>query len=335
MTKVGIIGFGYWGPQLVRNFALQDDAKVVMVSDLREDRLQLAKKLYPYIETTTDHTRLFSSTEVDAVIIATPVRTHHQFGMQALKAGKHVLLEKPLAETADQAAQLVDEAAKRNLILMVDHTFVYTAAVRKIKDVIDSGQLGTLRYYDSVRVNLGIFQPDVNVLWDLSVHDLAIVDYIVQGLPTEVSATGIAHLPGKPENVAYITCFYPSSLLVHIHVNWLSPVKVRQTLIGGDSKMIVYNDLEASEKIRIYDRGVDVPKDRDQIYGALVGYRMGDCVIPSLDQKEALSVEAAHFLRCVRREEKPIASGEAGWRIVKILEAASASLQRRGAPISL
>jgi predicted dehydrogenase len=249
MVKIGVIGYGYWGPNLVRNFAEVKDARVTMVADRRAERLEQVVRRYPGVRTTTDHNDLIGDADVDAVIIATPVDRHFDLAMAALAAGKHVLVEKPIASSSDQASRLVDEAQRRNLVLMVDHTFVYTGAVQKIRDLTRDGDLGDLYYYDSVRINLGLFQHDVNVLWDLAVHDLSIMDYVLQQPVTAVSATGFAHVPGSPENIAYMTMFFDTSLIAHVHVNWLAPVKVRRTLVGGSEKLIVYDDLEASEKI--------------------------------------------------------------------------------------
>jgi predicted dehydrogenase len=256
MIGIGVIGFGYWGPNLVRNFHEMMDSRVLAVSDQRMDRLALAASRYPGIGIMQNPSELIRSPAVDAVVIATPVSTHFQLAMEALRAGKHVLVEKPLAMTSEQSWQLIEEAERRHLILMVDHTFVYTGSVRKMKELIDAGEVGDLYYYDSVRVNLGLFQHDVNVLWDLAVHDLSIMDHLLPTRPRAVSATGMRHFTQEPENIAYLTLFYDSSLIAHIHVNWLAPVKVRRTLIGGSQKMIIYDDVEPSEKIKVYDKGV-------------------------------------------------------------------------------
>src|SRR4026209_2095632 len=256
MINVGVIGYGYWGPNLVRNFLAAPGSAVTSVCDLREERLSSLGKLYPGIKTCSNSTELINDPQIDAVIIATPVSSHFELAMSALKAGKHVLVEKPLAARSDQARKLVDEALARKLVLLVDHTFVYTDTVRKIRELIASGQLGEIYYYDSVRVNLGLFQHDVNVIWDLAVHDLAIMDYLLPVQPVGVSATGIGHVPGEPENMAYVTLHFDANVMAHLHVNWLSPVKVRKTLLGGSRKMVSYDDLEPSEKIRVYDKGI-------------------------------------------------------------------------------
>jgi predicted dehydrogenase len=335
MTGIGILGYGYWGPNLVRNFAETPGARVVAVSDLRADRLAAVQIRYPGVKTTTHFGELLAEPGVDAVAIATPVSTHYDLAMQALQAGKHVLVEKPLAATSEQAIRLIEEAERRNRVLMVDHTFVYTGAVRKIKEMVDEGRLGRLYYYDSVRVNLGLFQHDVNVLWDLAVHDLSIMDYVLGIRPCAVAATGLAHVPGQPENVAYLTCFFAENLIAHFHVNWLAPVKIRRTLIGGDLQMIVYDDLEPSEKVKVYDKGITVNNGPDGVYQLLVGYRSGDMWAPQLDVTEALRVEALHFLECIQQSRRPVTDGQAGLRVVRILEAATRSLAERGRPVEL
>lgn len=338
MIGIGVIGFGYWGPNLVRNFHEMADSRVLAVSDVRMERLALAASRYPGIGIMQDSAELIRSPAVDAVVVATPVSAHYQLAMEALRAGKHVLVEKPLAMTSEQAWQLIEEAEKRRLVLMVDHTFVYTGSVGKIKELIGSGDVGDLYYYDSVRVNLGLFQHDVNVLWDLAVHDLSIMDYLLPVRPCAVSASGITHFPGQPDNIAYLTLFYDSSLLAHVHVNWLAPVKVRRTLIGGSKKMIMYDDVEPSEKVKVYDKGVTrqpQSKHSENVYQMLVGYRAGDMWAPQLDNTEALRREARHFLDCIGQSKVPITNGEAGARVVEILEAATLSLAQRGAPIEL
>jgi len=338
LIRVGVIGYGYWGPNLVRNFAEADGSEIAMVSDLRENRLSAAKKRYPNIKTTRDFGELINAPGVDAVAVATPVSSHFDLAMKALRAGKHVLVEKPLAADSEQALRLIDEAEKRNLVLMVDHTFVYTSSVQKIAELIRKKELGELYYYDSVRINLGQFQNDVNVLWDLAVHDLSIMEYTLSRQPKALRATGMGHLAGKPENIAYLTLYFDDNLIGHIHVNWLAPVKIRLTLISGSMKMIVFDDLEPTEKVKIYDRGITVnEKDdsREREYKLLVGYRMGDMWAPMLDNTEALKTEAEHFIRCVEGKETPLTDGKSGWRVVRILEAASSSLSNQGKIVEL
>ena len=333
MIKVGIIGYGYWGPNLVRNFVEVPGSQVVAVSDLRPDRLTAVSARYPTINTTTDHRDLLIDPKIDAIAIATPVSTHYEIAMQALQAGKHVLVEKPMTATSEQSMRLIEEAERRQRVLMVDHTFVYTGAVRKIRDLVEKNEIGEIYYYDSVRVNLGLFQHDVNVIWDLAVHDLSIMDYVLGVFPIAVSATGINHLPGQPENVAYVTLFFERNMIAHVHVNWLSPVKVRRTLVGGSQKMIVYDDLEPSERIKVYDKGVTFNQSSESVYQMLLGYRTGDMWAPQLDITEALRVEALHFIRCIERGERPVTDGEAGLRVVHILEAATRSMLKRGQPV--
>ena len=330
MIRVGVIGYGYWGPNIVRNFMEAPGTTVGAVSELRSERLNQVRARYPSMKTTTDPRELFADPEIDAISIVTPVATHFELALQALQANKHVLVEKPLAATSEQAIQLIEEAQRRNRVLMVDHTFVYTGAVRKIREIVASNTLGDVYYYDSVRVNLGLFQRDVNVIWDLAVHDLSIMDYVLPVKPVAVSATGISHIPGKPENVAYMTLFFENRQIAHLHVNWLAPVKVRRTLIGGSEKMIVYDDLEPSEKVKVYDRGVTLFPESEAAYELLVSYRSGDMWAPRLDATEGLRTEALHFIDCIENNKRPETDGQAGLRIVRILEAAEKSLRARG-----
>ncbi len=336
MVGVGIIGYGYWGPNLVRNFFEARGASVRVVCDQRPGRLEHAGARFPGVRTTTNVDELIADSAVDAVAIATPVSTHFEFAMRALSAGKHVLVEKPLASTADEGRRMIDEAERRGLVLMVDHTFVYTGAVRKIREVVAAGDLGDIYYYDSVRVNLGLFQHDVSVIWDLAVHDLSILDYVLPARPHAVSATGMSHVARGPENIAYLTLFFSGALIAHIHVNWLAPVKVRRTLIGGSRKMIVYDDLEPSEKVKIYDRGISVgDQGVEGVYKMLVSYRIGDMWAPQLDLTEALQIETAHFIGCIEGRERPTTDGHAGLRVVEIMEAATRSMGEQGRPVDL
>ena len=335
MVRMGVIGYGYWGPNLVRNFSELMESEVAAVCDHDEHRLRSVKTRYPAIVITTDYEKLLADSEIDVIAIATPVSSHYDLALQALSAGKHVFVEKPLAETTIQAEKLIAEARKRNLVLHVDHTFIYTDAVRKIRELVRKGELGELYYYDSVRVNLGLFQPDVNVIWDLAVHDLSIMDYIFPSSPVAVSATGVSHLPGKPANIAYLTLFFENNMIAHLHVNWLAPVKVRRTLLGGSRRMIVYDDLEPSEKIKVYDKGITLNGSKESIYDALVSYRTGDMWAPKLAITEALKVEAEHFCHCVKHGEPSDTDGYAGLRVVRILEAATQSLKERGRPVRL
>lgn len=331
MIGVGIIGYGYWGPNLVRNFVLASGSQVVAVSDLDQERLAQAQQLYNGIHTTTDYHKLITDQGVDAVVIATPVATHFDLASEALQEGKHVLVTKPLASNSQQAEQLIEQSTRLNRVLMIDHTFIYTGAVNKIRELVNKGRLGDIYYYDSVRINLGLFQHDVNVIWDLAVHDLSIMDYILSSKPQSVSATGMSHFKNQPENIAFLTLFFENSLIAHIHVNWLAPVKLRRTLISGSKNMVVYDDLELSEKVKVYDKGVDVAADRESIYKMLVGYRSGDMTAPQLDRTEALRKEVSHFIHCIETGDTPLSDGESGLRIVRVMEAATRSMHNQGA----
>jgi predicted dehydrogenase len=330
VIRVGVIGYGYWGPNLVRNFVEVPGSTVVGVCDLSTERLRHLCVRYPSLRTTTNAQELFEDKSIDAIVIATPVSSHFDLAMTALRSNKHVLVEKPLASNSEQALRLIDEAERRNRVLMVDHTFVYTGAVRKIRELIASNALGEIYYYDAVRVNLGLFQHDVNVIWDLALHDLSIIDYVLPSRAVAVSATGISNIPGQPENVAYITLFFANPQIAHVHVNWLTPVKVRHTLIGGSEKMILYDDLEPSEKVKIYDKGVTVSQSAEAVYEMLVSYRSGDMWAPRLDTTEALHTEAVHFINCIENRKTPETDGLAGLRLVRMVEAAEQSLRARG-----
>ena len=331
MISVGVIGYGYWGPNLVRNFAEAPGGRVGFVTDLQAERLAQVTARYPAAKVSSDYRDLIHDPAVDAVAIATPVSSHFELAMAALRAGKHVLVEKPMTATSEQSLALIDEADKRGLVLMVDHTFVYTSAVKKIRELTQNGDLGEIYYYDSVRINLGLFQHDVNVLWDLAVHDLSIMDYVLAQTPVSVSATGLAHVAGAPENIAYMTMFFDGRLIAHVHVNWLAPVKVRRTLLGGSRRMIVFDDLEASEKIKVYDRGISLNPSPESVYQMLVGYRAGDMWAPQLPLTEALQTGARHFLECIDNRQRPTTDGHAGLRVVRLLEAATQSMTRHGA----
>ena len=335
VIKIGVIGYGYWGPNLVRNMFEVPDTSVVAVSDMRWDRLRHVSSRYPSLFVSTDYRNLIDDPDIDAIAIATPVHAHYELALEALQAGKHVLIEKPMTSTSEQALRLIDEADRRNLVVMVDHTFVYTGAVRKIKQVVASGMLGDVYYYDSTRINLGLFQRDVDVIWDLAVHDLAIMNYILPSVPCAVAATGINHVMGGTENLAYLTVFFELNLIAHINVNWLSPVKIRRTLIGGSKQMIVYDDMEPSEKVKIYDKGITVTNGSDSLYQAMVNYRSGDMFAPQLDVSEALKVELQHFVDCIENGAAPITGGLAGLQVVRILESASQSMRQRGKLIEL
>lgn len=330
MIRIGVIGYGYWGPNLVRNFAETPGAAVAAVADLDPGRLELVQRRHPNVRTTTNFQDLLSDTSIDAIAIATPVSTHFELGMAALRAGKHLWLEKPMAETSFQARKLVAEAERRKKVLIVDHTFIYTGAIRKTREIMQNGDLGRVLYYDSSRVNLGLFQRDVSVISDLAVHDFSILDYLLREHPVAVSASGINHFPGTPENLAYITLFYDSGTIAHVNVSWLAPVKVRQILIGGSKKMIIYDDLEPSEKVKVYDKGVSFTDDPQQIQEMRVGYRTGDMWAPKLAVTEALRVETEHFLDCIEHGKTPETDGALGVRVVELIEAATSSMRGRG-----
>ena len=328
MVKFGVVGYGYWGPNVVRNLDHLGEAEVVAVCDKSAAARKKVARVYPDVRVTDNAAELMSSPEIDAIAVVTPVWTHYELAKAALQNGKHVFVEKPFTSNADQAQELIDLAARKNLKIMVDHTFLFTGAVTKIKQLLQEGALGKLYYYDSTRVNLGLFQHDVNVVWDLAPHDLSIIDYLLQRTPEAISATGQTHL-NSHEDIAFITLYFPDKVIAHINVNWLSPVKVRTTLIGGEKKMLVWNDLEADEKIKIYDKGVKVTS-REGLYDLLVHYRSGDMWAPQIEQVEALTRELAYFVACITKDEAPINNGEAGLRVVKMLEAANRSIGKRG-----
>ncbi len=328
MIRMGVIGYGYWGPNIVRNFNSLDGSTVVAVSDLNEGALKKAQKAFPHLRITTQNDELINATDIDVVAIVTPVFTHFELAQKALKMGKHILVEKPFTCTTAQAEELIDLAEKKNLKIMVDHTFLFTGAVRKIKQLIEDGTLGDLCYFDSTRVNLGLFQHDVNVVWDLAPHDLAIMDFLIKEQPTAVVATGEAHFNGM-EDISYITIYFPNKIIAHINVNWLSPVKIRTTLIGGLKKMLVWNDLNPDEKIKVYDKGVDI-QTKNGVYNLLVSYRSGDMWAPQIEQGEALRLLAETFIGCISNGKTPINDGLAGLRVVRMLEAADKSLKKKG-----
>jgi len=326
MVNLGVIGYGYWGPNIVRNFSLHRDCKVVAVCDNNPAALARVLIRHPDVRLMTDADDIVTSPDIDAVAIVTPVSYHFEWAKKALENGKHVFVEKPFTATSEQAEELIELADRKNLQIMVDHTFLFTGAVKKIKRLVDEGALGTLYYYDSTRVNLGLFQHDVNVLWDLAPHDLSIMDYLIGQEPDLIVATGGAHV-NCLEDMAYLTVYFPNKVTAHINVNWLSPVKVRTTLIGGQKKMLVWNDLDPAEKIRLYDKGADLETDQG-IHKALVSYRTGDMWAPKVEELEALHVETRYFLDCIKSGTTPFNDGQAGLRVVRILEAAEQSLKQ-------
>jgi predicted dehydrogenase len=333
LVKFGVIGYGYWGPNIVRNLKQLEKTDVVCICDKSASSRQRVQKDYPQVIVTEDPAELMRSPDVDAIAVITPVWTHYELAKAALEHGKHIFVEKPFTSNKEQAEELIELAAKKNLKVMVDHTFLFTGAVRKIRQLLDDNALGKLYYYDSTRVNLGLFQHDVNVVWDLAPHDLSIMDYLIHDTPEAVVATGQTHLNGY-EDVAFLTLYFPDKVIAHLNVNWLSPVKVRTTLIGGEKKMLVWNDLEADEKIKIYDKGVTVTS-REGLYNLLVNYRSGDMWAPQIEQVEALHRELEYFVDCIASNENPINDGQAGLRVVRMLEAASESLRQRGALVYL
>jgi len=331
VVKFGVVGYGYWGPNVVRNLYQLEGSAVVAVCDKSPTARKRIQKSYPHVKVVSETADLMSSTDVDAIAIVTPVWTHYELTKAALENGKHVFVEKPFTSDSAQAEELINLAARKNLKIMVDHTFLFTGAVKKIGQLLDEGTLGKIYYYDSTRVNLGLFQHDVNVIWDLAPHDLSIIDHLIKETPEAVSATGQTHLNGH-EDVAFITVYFPNKIIAHINVNWLSPVKVRTTLIGGEKKMLVWNDLEADEKIKVYDKGVNITS-REGLYNLLVNYRSGDMWAPQVEQVEALKHELAYFVDCISGNHTPFNDGPAGLRVVKLLEAANQSVRKRGALI--
>jgi predicted dehydrogenase len=333
MIRVGVIGYGYWGPNIVRNLHGLESTCVAMVCDKSQTALARVRKAYPGIATTGDPCEILTSPKVDAVAVITPVWTHYDLTKRALENGKHVFVEKPFTSSSEQAEELIELAARKNLTIMVDHTFLFTGAVRKIRELTESGALGDLYYYDSLRVNLGLFQHDVSVIWDLAPHDLSIMDHVIKEEPEAIVATGEKHLNGV-EDVAYMTIYFPRNVIAHINVNWLSPVKIRTTLIGGQKRMLVWNDLVADEKIRLYDKGVDIASG-EGIRDLLVSYRAGDMWAPQLERLEALQVELDYFAECINSGKTPFNDGHAGLRVVRMLEAAETSIKKRGELVRL
>lgn len=331
--RVGVIGYGYWGPNIVRNFNGLEQSRVVSVCDKSSKALRRANQAHPHIHVTSDAQELLTATDVDAVAVVTPVWTHYELAKAALENGKHVFVEKPFTCKREQAEELIELAERKHLKIMVDHTFLFTGAVRRIRQLVDDGTLGDLYYYDSMRVNLGLFQHDVNVIWDLAPHDLSIMDYLIKEKPEAVVATGERHLNGVAD-IAFITLYYPNNMIGHINVNWLSPVKVRTTLIGGEKKMLLWNDLEADEKIKVYDKGVEISGGQ-AVYDTLVSYRTGDMWAPKVEQVEALRLEAGYFVDCIQKDETPFNDGLAGLRVVQLLEAADQSIRGKGSVVQL
>lgn len=334
MVKIGIVGFGYWGPNLVRNFSANDNCVISGVVDINESRLQLVKKTYPGINVSTSYDFLINDPAIDGIVIALPVSEHYEFAKKALLNNKDVLIEKPMTDSVEKALELISISKKMGKILMVDHTFIYTGAVRKIKELIDKDVIGEINYFDSLRVNLGLFQKDINVVWDLAPHDLSILNFLIKETPLSVIATGISHTNNNIENIAYVTLFFKSKLIAHFNVSWTSPVKIRQILIGGSKNMILYNDLEATEKIKVYDTGFSVANNIEE-NKILVDYRIGDIFVPKVEVTEALKLVVDDFINSIVKRSEPLSNWEMGLEVVKILEAADKSIKNNGREITI
>ena len=332
--RVGVIGYGYWGPNLVRNFFSAENCIVKAVADARPERLALLAKVFPTVKGVKDADDIINDTEIDAVVVATSVFSHYALAKKALENGKHVLIEKPMTSSVAQANELIELADKKGLTLMVDHTFLYTGAVQKMKEIIDAGSIGNPCYFDSTRINLGLFQPDINVLWDLAPHDISILTYLVDGDPCSINATGISHTRNGIENIAYMTVNYNSDFIAHFNCSWTSPVKMRQTLIGGDKKMIVYNDLEPTEKVKIYDTGYNHKTEEDKTR-IMVDYRTGDVYLPKVKLQEALSGVANDFVTSITNKSQPVSNAILGMKVVKILEASQESIRNNGKEVKI
>ena len=335
MINIGLIGYGYWGPNLARNFNSNPNMSLKSICDFSADRLEMAGKLYPQVKLTKDANDLFKNTKLDAIAVATPVSTHFYLANQALLNDKHVWVEKPITEKIEQAEALIDLASKKNKSLFVDHIFIYTGAVRKIKQIIQNGELGDLIYYDSTRVNLGLFQQDVDVIWDLAAHDISIMDYLMPFKKFTVSATGSNYYGNGIVPKSLLTIYMENNVVGHINVSWVSPVKIRHTLIGGTSKMILYDDNNPSEKVKVYDKGVDLSVTKEELYRLKIQYRIGDMYAPKLEEVEALTLGAEHFADCIINGKKPMTDGKAGLEVVKVLVASKESLKKNGAPVEL
>ena len=335
MLNVAVVGVGYWGPNMIRNFYAHPQTNIKLCCDLKEERLKFIKSSFPTVVGTTNYNDILEDTGIDLVVVCTPVFTHYELAKAALNAGKHVLIEKPMTSTSAQGEEILELAEKKGLKVFVDHTFLFTGAVRKMREVIENGEVGDLYYFDSVRINLGLFQHDVNVIWDLAPHDISIMQFLLNQIPECVIATGSDHLNNGLEDVAYLTVYYPNKLIAHIHANWLSPVKIRHTLLAGSKKMVVWDDTEPSEKVRIYDKGVEVVQTADQVYNMLIQYRTGDMYCPKLESIEALKAEVGHIVNCIENNSASIISGEAGLMVTKILEASDQSIKNRGKEIQI
>lgn len=334
IIQVGVVGYGYWGPNIVRNLQTIEGARLAALCDKKDKIIKNIRQRFEGVDVVADYRRITESSAIDAVAVTTPVSSHYEIAKSALSHGKHVFIEKPFTANTRQAEELMRLARKKRLQIMVDHTFIFTGAVQKIKELTDRNALGDLYYYDSTRVNLGLFRHDINVIWDLIPHDLSIMDYVVKSRPVAISAQGADHFGSGQENIAYVTVYFNTNTIAHFNVNWLSPVKVRSTLIGGSEKMLVWNDLDADENIKLYDRGVNI-RGQEGIYKLLVDYRSGDMWAPKIDHTEALKLELEHFIAGIRRGRVFINDAEAGVRVVKMLEATDRSLKQNGRLIKL
>lgn len=335
MFRIGLIGYGYWGPNLARNFHQNPDIQLAAICDYSESRRELAGRFYHQASIYKDPQEIFNDTTIDAIAIATPVSTHYELARQGIAKGKHIWLEKPITETVQQAEELIELAEKNNKVLFVDHTFVYTGAVRKIKELIQKNELGDIVYFDSTRINLGLFQQDIDVIWDLAPHDLSIMDFLIPLKKLSVSATGLNYGGNGLNPKSMLTINMENDVVAHVNVSWLSPVKIRQTLIGGNRKMILYDDTHPDEKVKVYDKGVHIYETKEELYRLNVQYRVGDMYVPKLENQEALAVEAQHFADCIIKGEKPLTGGGAGLEVIKILTAANESLKQKGVPIEI
>ena len=335
MLTAAVIGCGYWGPNLIRNFVQFPGVRMKTAVDLNKERLRHIAQLYPSVSTTSDSDAVFQDAEVDMVLIATPVTTHHPLARKALMAGKHVLVEKPMAASTEEGRDLVQLAHDRNLVLMAGHTFLYTAAVNKIKELISSGELGHIYYISTTRVNLGLFQEDINVVWDLAPHDISILNYILGAEPETVSATGQAYIQSGIEDVAFLNLTYPGDIVAHMHVSWLNPDKIRRITVVGSKKMLVYDDVSTTEKIRVYDKGVTVQPHYDTFGEFQLSYRFGDIYTPRLDDNEPLKNECQHFVHCIQKGERSRSDGHTGLAVVHVIEQACDSIRRNGEQLAL
>lgn len=332
--NIGIIGLGYWGPNMVRNFMMNQHIDKVICCDLDENQLQKAKRNFHSIGTTKNPDDILKNKDIDAVAIVTPISTHFPLAMEAMRNGKHVLVEKPMTATVSESEQLINLASQKGLVLMVDHTFLYTAAVRKIKEFIDAGTIGDIYYFDSIRINLGLFQRDANVIWDLAPHDFSIMNHLLNRKPYSLKAMGADHVGNGMENIAYVHVDFGNNLIAHFHLNWLSPVKMRKVLIGGSKKMVVFDDMENSEKIKLYDKGINVKTKEDE-YQKLVNYRMGDSYSPAINNIEALKEVVDDFIHSIQHGTRPLSDGMEGLKTVQLLEASQESIKSNGKIIYL